>query len=219
MLFKRRVRNCIVSLAERKYLVSEVLDRELQNCPNESSVMRRYLTIAEGTDRDERIGERITLKNIHIRYNFNLIHTSGATVVSPYRNVRMIWFVWHVDTAVQVPVAGDILQVTTAGNESIISEFVRDPSKRKKFTVVKEIRHHIGPKQVFRIAGASVDYPDEVLAPRDIYLHSKSKIHYTNTAGTTGMNLIYELIFADIDIHIDQNPKWSMRYRFNYLDV
>lgn len=164
-----------------KRYVRSTISRSLESGRNEIAVNSTIdstgtfwdLTLlGQGDGLTQRDGNEITVKRVSFRGSWTKSDTTQIC--------RLLFFVWHPDSAVQVPVQADIL--TAAGNSAPVSYY--EYENRSQFTILAD-----------RVVQLETDNVQQLIN-MSAYGSKMRKVTY-NSGANTGCNHIYMYAVAD----------------------
>lgn len=193
---RAEVRKIVKSSKEKNYYVHDSL--AITECNTTFQSLNLTANIVQGDGIGQRVGDKVELTSItgHTRF---YIENGGAAgnINAP----RYMLIQWHPDTNVETPEAAKLFQDST---NFYISELIREPMARSKFTVIYDSKYMPLQWDVKR-----------ELFKKFFVKGSKIKPVMFNGDATTGKNHIYEIWFDHVgagSVNVQMQHQLNLNY-------
>lgn len=188
--------NKLISRIEKKaYTGSHTGD-----CASDNSIDNTTKFIAVGQKDNERVGSRISCRNIKMRMKVEWLAGTGTT----YHPVRMIVF-YEKNSKGTAPTISDLL------NSNTVTGMYNRNNEGTRFVILKDVMFH-NPQTHSTIAYEKV---------RTFNIKHRKVIKYLTddtTNATLGNNQVYVLIMSNVTIASGNAPQYQLNYRVYYTD-
>lgn len=173
-------------------------------------------TIGQGVTRDDRVGDRLKLKKLYWR--IKIVASSGGLLVSAdaFDTVRVILFRWWDDTAVNLPLLGNILKQGASGLDYTLASYNKDD--KEQYTILSDNVYVVYNTTVYNGSALAVEPGPGHVASVVKTLDPRGDAHvYYNNNANTGVGHVFVLLVSDSAF--TPHPTCAYALQLEYTDA
>jgi len=185
------VRKALKDMAEEKFIDITLATLSI----TDTAVITDLFPVTEGTGREQRIGDKCSLRKVMLTYS---LQPRDATLA---QMVRIMLVQWKADTAIDTLQLNKVISDTSVNR--VLSQYSH--AMRAKFNILYDVIHTV-PR-------ITAEGEARRIARRVVRIPPSKKVQF-NRSATTGKNKIFLIIVADLDATTDVNIDVNARITF-----
>lgn len=171
---------------------------------------------AQGTTSVTRLGDKIELKELHLRVYFQMPNYDGVHATDTKTAIRMIVFQWYENTTFRFPTVADIVKVSSAGGNAQQFTAPYNHVQQSLYQILYDKTHRL----LLNSNGGLTDSNSNLVVPLKLK-NFRRKVQQFMPAGdaANGMNQLFLLLISNSTTATGNNQVCQMIYTAQVLFI